>query len=127
MKKDNKSLNTILESYQSLEMQIVENDGVVDNDIEQLLDINESDLKDKLDGYQGFIKYLEGQVNYLKVMESHYIKRRKVLEKSMLKKHAFLCRNARPMTSKLCQKYVRLCQNVSSYAKSCHNMPNYAK
>ena len=62
MKKDNKSLNTILESYQSLEMQIVENDGVVDNDIEQLLDINESDLKDKLDGYQGFIKYLEGDI-----------------------------------------------------------------
>ena len=56
MKKDNKSLNTILESYQSLEMQIVENDGAIDNDIEQLLDINESDLKDKLDGYQGFIK-----------------------------------------------------------------------
>ena len=85
MKKDNKSLNTILESYQSLEMQIVENDGAIDNDIEQLLDINESDLKDKLDGYQGFIKYLEGQVNYLKAMEAHYIKRRKILEKSMQK------------------------------------------
>ena len=83
MKKDNKSLNTILESYQSIEMQIVDNDGVVDKNIEQLLEINESDLKDKLDGYQGFIKYLEGQVNYLKIMESHYLKRRKILEKSM--------------------------------------------
>ena len=64
-------------------MQIVENDGVIDKDIEQLLEINESDLKDKLDGYQGFVKYLEGQVNYLKTMEAHYLKRRKVLEKSI--------------------------------------------
>jgi len=83
LKKDNKSLNAILESYQSIEIKIVENDGVIDKDIEQLLEINESDLKDKLDGYQGFIKYLEGQVNYLKIMEAHYLKRRKVLEKSI--------------------------------------------
>ena len=61
MKKDKKSLSTILESYQSVEMQIVDNDGVVDENIEQLLEINESDLKVKLDGYQGFIKYLEGR------------------------------------------------------------------
>ena len=59
---------------------IIENEGEVDGNIEEMLQINESELKDKLDGYQGFIKYLEGQVEYLKLMETHYLKRRKVLE-----------------------------------------------
>ena len=44
MKKDNKSLNTILESYQSLEMMIIENEGEIDKNIEEMLEINESEL-----------------------------------------------------------------------------------
>ena len=83
LKKNKKSLNEILESYQSIEMMLVDNEGVINEDIEKLLDINETDLKSKLDSYQGFSKYLEGQVSYLKVMESHYAKRRKVLENSI--------------------------------------------
>ena len=83
LKKNKKSLNEILESYQSIEMMLVDNEGVINEDIEKLLDINETDLKSKLDSYQGFSKYLEGQISYLKVMESHYAKRRKVLENSI--------------------------------------------
>ena len=83
LKKNKKSLNEILESYQSIEMMLVDNEGVINKDIEKLLDINETDLKSKLDSYQGFSKYLEGQISYLKVMESHYAKRRKVLENSI--------------------------------------------
>ena len=70
-------------------MKIIDNDGEIDNLIEDLLEINESELKDKLDGYEGFVKYLEGQVSYLKEMEAHYLKRRKVLEKSIKK-----CKNS---------------------------------
>ena len=83
LKKNKKNLNEILESYQSIEMMLVDNEGVINEDIEKLLDINETDLKSKLDSYQGFSKYLEGQISYLKVMESHYAKRRKVLENSI--------------------------------------------
>ena len=83
LEENKKSLNQILESYQSIEMMLVDNDGIISEDIEKLLDVNQSDLKNKLDSYQGFTKYLEGQISYLKVMESHYAKRRKVLENSM--------------------------------------------
>ena len=85
MDKDKKSLNDILQSYQSLEMMIIENEGEVDHDIEGMLQINEAELKDKLDGYQGFVKYLEGQINYLKLMEAHYLRRRRILEKQVQK------------------------------------------
>ena len=64
-------------------MKIIDNDGEVDTLIEDLLEINKSELEDKLDGYEGFVKYLEGQISYLKEMEAHYLKRRRVLEKSV--------------------------------------------
>ncbi len=83
MKKNTKTLNEILDDYQNIEMKIIENDGEVDNFIEDSLEINKSELEDKLDGYEGFIKYLEGQISYLKEMEAHYLKRRRVLEKSI--------------------------------------------
>lgn len=82
MKKNTKTLNEILDDYQSIEMKIIENDGEIDNLIEDSLEINKSELEDKLDGYEGFVKYLEGQISYLKEMEAHYLKRRRVLEKS---------------------------------------------
>ena len=83
MKKNTKTLNDILDDYQNIEMKIIENDGEIDNLIEDLLEINKSELEDKLDGYEGFIKYLEGQTSYLKEMEAHYLKRRRVLEKTI--------------------------------------------
>ena len=83
MKKNTKTLNDILDDYQNIEMKIIENDGEIDTLIEDSLEINKSELEDKLDGYEGFIKYLEGQTSYLKEMEAHYLKRRRVLEKSI--------------------------------------------
>ena len=83
MKKNTKTLNEILDDYQSIEMKIIENNGEVDSLIEDSLEINKSELEDKLDGYEGFIKYLEGQISYLKEMELHYNKRRKILENSI--------------------------------------------
>ena len=85
MKNDKKSLNEILDIYQDLESKIIESDGAVNDEMENLLNVNELDLKNKLDGYQGFIKYLEGQISYLKSMESHFAKRRKTLENSILR------------------------------------------
>ena len=70
MKKNTKTLNEILNDYQSIEMKIINNEGEIDENIEDLLDINESELRDKLDGYEGFVKYLDGQVSYLKEMET---------------------------------------------------------
>ena len=78
-----KTLNEILEDYQSIELKLLENEGVLDENIEELLNINELELKDKLDGYENFIKYLKNQAEYLKEMETHYNKRRKVLENSI--------------------------------------------
>ena len=83
MKKNTKTLNEILDDYQNIEMKIIENEGEVDNLIEDSLEINKSELEDKLDGYEGFVKYLEGQISYLKEMETHYLKRRRILENSI--------------------------------------------
>jgi len=83
LKKNTKTLNEILDDYQNIEMKIIENEGEVDNLIEDSLEINKSELEDKLDGYEGFVKYLEGQISYLKEMETHYLKRRRILENSI--------------------------------------------
>jgi len=89
LNKNKKTLNDILEDYQSIEMQIIDNQGEVNNNLEELLNLNNVELNDKLDGYEGFIKYLNGQISYLKEMELHYNKRRKILENSITK-----CKNS---------------------------------
>ena len=84
---DNKkrSLNDIINDYQNLETKIIENNGEISDDLEQLLSDNNKDLINKLDNYEKFIRYLNNQADYLKNMELHYMKRRKVLEKSVIK------------------------------------------
>ena len=74
-----KTLNDILDDYHLIESKIIENDGELDDDLETMLSLNTSELEVKLDGYEGFVKYLDGQINYLKEMETHYMKRMKVL------------------------------------------------
>ena len=85
MTKINKSLQDILTNYQEIEMQLVESQGEINEELESLLSINESELSDKLDGYQKFIRYLRGQIEYLTEMEDLYSKRRKILENSIKK------------------------------------------
>ena len=45
MKNDKKSLNEILDIYQDLESKIIASDGAVDDEMENLLNVNELDLK----------------------------------------------------------------------------------
>ena len=84
-KNTKKTLNDILDEYHVIESRIIENDGELDENLEELLHINTFELGDKLDGYENFIKYLDGQIDYLKNMESHYLKRKKVLENTKKK------------------------------------------
>ena len=81
----NKTLHDILKTYQEIEMKIVDSEGEVNEAIEELLLLNSTELNDKLDGYEKFSRYLKSQVEYLKGMENHYTKRRKVLERSIRK------------------------------------------
>ncbi len=83
MEENKKTLNQILDDYHNIEAKIIENEGEIDTSIEDLLNINKAELENKLDGYEGFVKYLDGQINYLKNMEAHYLKRRKILEKTV--------------------------------------------
>lgn len=78
-----KSLHKIIEEYQKIEIEILNNEGVLSKELEDSLKLNELELGDKLDGYQKFIIYLKSQVDYLKTMESHYSKKRKILENSI--------------------------------------------
>jgi hypothetical protein len=80
-----KTLNDILQDYQSIEVELIENNGEITDQIEKELHINESDLSNKMDGYEKFARYLKHQSEYLKSLEDHYNKRRKVIDNSILK------------------------------------------
>ena len=41
----------IIEDYQKIEMQLLNSDGELTEDIENMLNINDSELGDKLNGY----------------------------------------------------------------------------
>tara|TARA_B100001029_G_C14867573_1_gene342664 strand:- start:65 stop:595 length:531 start_codon:yes stop_codon:yes gene_type:complete len=94
MNDNNKSLNDILNEYQLLENELISTNGEMDEDLENKLNLHEKELGEKLDGYEHFARYLKGKVEYLKSMENHYSKRRKVLENSIKR-----CKNS--MTSSL--------------------------
>ena len=44
-----------------------------------MLENNSDNLKHKFDNYEKFIRYLNGQIDYLKSMEAHYSKEGKLL------------------------------------------------
>ena len=80
---DKKTLNDILEDYQKIENELINNDGVMNEDLENILDVHKAELSQKLDGYEHFVRYLKTKIDYLKTMEEHYSKRRKTLENSI--------------------------------------------
>ena len=92
----NKTLNDILNNYQNVEKQLIENDGELTEDIEKKLQINDLDLSEKLNGYEKFVRYLKHQSEYLKSMEEHYTKRRKTIENSITR-----CKNSMVNAMKL--------------------------
>ena len=89
-----KSLNDILNEFQIIENELIDSDGEISEELESKLNLHEKELGDKLDGYEHFVRYLKGKIEYLKEMENHYNKRRKVLENSIKR-----CKNS--MTSSL--------------------------
>tara|TARA_B110000263_G_C15282680_1_gene499116 strand:+ start:74 stop:607 length:534 start_codon:yes stop_codon:yes gene_type:complete len=89
-----KSLNDILNEYQIIENELISSDGEISEELENKLNLHEKELGDKLDGYEHFVRYLKGKIEYLKNMENHFSQRRKVLENSIKR-----CKNS--MTSSL--------------------------
>ena len=80
---NSRTLNDIIKKFQEIESMLLEADGEISDDIESQLIENESNLSSKLDGYQKFSTYLNGQVEYLKSVEEQYVKRRKTIENSI--------------------------------------------
>ena len=79
------TLNDILVNYQILETELIESGGELTKDIEDKLLINGAELSEKMNGYEKFTRYLKHQSEYLKSMEEHYNKRRKVIDNAILK------------------------------------------
>ena len=77
------TLNDIIKKFQNIELKLIDDDGELSDDIEKMIVENDSKLSDKLDGYENFSRYLRSQIDYLKSVEEHYVKRRKVLENSI--------------------------------------------
>ncbi len=80
---DKKTLNDILEDYQKIENELINNDGVISEELESILNVHQAELGEKLNGYEHFVRYLKTKIDYLKTMEEHYSKRRKTLENSI--------------------------------------------
>ena len=80
------TLNDIIRKFQDLENMIMESEGEITDELENILLQNDEDLSKKLDGYEKFSRYLKGQVEYLKTAEEQYSKRRKVLDNSINRK-----------------------------------------
>jgi hypothetical protein len=89
-----KSLNDILNEYQIIENELISSDGEISEELENKLNLHKKELGDKLDGYEHFVRYLKGKIEYLKNMENHFSQRRKALENSIKR-----CKNS--MTSSL--------------------------
>jgi len=83
--KNKRTLNEILADYQKIENDLINNNGELTEDIESVLNVNELQLGEKLNGYEHFVRYLKSKIDYLKSMEEHYSKRRKSLENSILR------------------------------------------
>ena len=82
---DSNTLNDIIKKFQEIESMLLESDGEISEKIEKELIENENNLSSKLDGYQKFSLYLNGQAEYLKSVEEQYSKRRKTIENSISK------------------------------------------
>ena len=54
-----KTLNDILENYQRIENELINNDGVINEELENSLNIHQAELGQKLDGYEHFVRYLK--------------------------------------------------------------------
>tara|TARA_Y100000996_G_scaffold277853_1_gene219061 strand:- start:1220 stop:1738 length:519 start_codon:yes stop_codon:yes gene_type:complete len=80
---DSNTLNDIIKKFQEIESMLLEADGEISEEIENQLVENENNLSSKLDGYQKFSIYLNGQSEYLKSVEEQYSKRRKTIENSI--------------------------------------------
>ena len=80
---DSNTLNDIIKKFQEIESMLIEADGEISEEIENQLVENENNLSSKLDGYQKFSIYLNGQSEYLKSVEEQYSKRRKTIENSI--------------------------------------------
>lgn len=78
-----KTLNDILNNYVELEQELYESGGEINEDIESRLKINELELEDKLDRYEGFIRYQKGQIEYLKKQEQYFNAKRKSAENNV--------------------------------------------
>ena len=57
-----KSLQDIIANYQDIEMKLIDTEGELSEELENLLSINESELGSKLDGYEKFTRYLIKQM-----------------------------------------------------------------
>ena len=85
MNNKNKSLNALMNEYQKIESQIIENEGEINDSMDELISENNADIESKFNNYERFTRYLNGQIEHLKKMEAHYAKRRKILENSVNK------------------------------------------
>ena len=77
------TINELIDLYREVEDRIIEQQGEVDDIIEEELVSLHGSIADKLDACQGYIKYAEGQADWLKAEASDLVARAKTMENSV--------------------------------------------
>lgn len=76
-------LNDLIAEFHEIEDLIIKGEGEITPEIEAMLDSNKEALSEKMDKYEKLKRYLKGQIEYLKVQENHYKKRRNTLSNTI--------------------------------------------
>ena len=76
-------LNDLIAEFHEIEDLIIKGEGEITPEIEAMLESNQERFSDKMDKYESLKRYLKGQIEYLKVQENHYKKRRNTLSNTI--------------------------------------------
>ena len=72
-----KTLEQILEEYKDIEKQLIENEGELNPELEEILNINRNELHDKIDAYYYISQKLINDSEFDKQQEERFNKRKK--------------------------------------------------
>jgi hypothetical protein len=84
------TLKALVKDLNALEELIIENDGQVCETLESWMQINESNIADKVDGYNFLIARLEKSAEFFKDKEAEYYAARKVYENQITRMKSYV-------------------------------------
>lgn len=77
------TLNELIKQFHDVEQEIIDNGGIINDELMEMLEDSKDELGDKLNRIEEFRRYLLSQIDFLKGQEARYYARRKSFENSV--------------------------------------------